>query len=128
MQRLYIVRVRSGAPSTAHLGGIMNIHITARHFNASAGLQDTIREEVSKVQKFYPNITDITVIVEQDAKEQRSVEITANILGSTVSASAKEENFGKTLDVAVERLAVQLKKQNEKLKEHKAVPMAEVVL
>lgn len=106
----------------------MNIHITARHFNASAGLQDTIREEVSKVQKFYPNITDITVIVEQDAKEQRSVEITANILGSTVSASAKEENFGKTLDVAVERLAVQLKKQNEKLKEHKAVPMAEVVL
>lgn len=106
----------------------MNIQITARHFNASASLQATVQEEVSKVQKFYPNITDISVIVEQDAKEQRSVEIIANILGGTVSASALEENFGKTLDVAIERLKVQLKKQNEKLKDHKAVPMAEAVL
>jgi len=104
----------------------MNIHITARHFNASAGLQATIQEEVEKVQKFYPHITDLNVIVEQDAKEQRSVEITANIIGGTVSSSACEENFGKTLDVAVERLIVQLKKQNDKLKDHKAIPMAEV--
>jgi len=105
----------------------MNIHITARHFQATPSLQATIQEEVSQVQKFYPHITDVTVIVEQDAKEQRTVEITANILGGTVSASAAEENFGKTLDVAIERLKVQLKKQNEKLKEHKAIPMAEVV-
>lgn len=106
----------------------MNIHITARHFTANASLQATIQEEVSKVQKFYPHITDISVVVEQDAKEQRSVEITANILGGTISSSAAEENFGKTLDVAVERLIVQLKKHNEKLKDHKATPMAEVAL
>lgn len=105
----------------------MNINITARHFTASASLQAIIQEEVSKVQKFYPNITDVNVIVEQDAKEQRSVEISANIPGATVSSSACEENFGKTLDVAIERLKVQLKKQNEKLKDHKAAPIAEVV-
>ncbi len=106
----------------------MNIQITARHFTASSNLQSVVQEEVEKLQKFYPHITDINVVVEQDAKEQRSVEITANILGATVSASALEENFGKTLDVALERLKIQLKKHNERMKDHKAVPMADAVV
>lgn len=128
MAKVVYSKSRSGAPATAHLGGIMNIQITARHFTASSNLQSIVQEEVEKLQKFYPHITDVNVVVEQDAKEQRSVEITANILGTSVSASALEENFGKTLDVALERLKIQLKKHNERMKDHKAVPMADAVV
>jgi putative sigma-54 modulation protein len=106
----------------------MNIQITARHFTASSSLQSTIQEEVSKVQKFYPTITNIDVVVIQDAKEQRSVDITAQIPGATLSVSAAEENFGKTLDTAIERLKTQLKKHNEKQKDYRGTPAtAEVV-
>ena len=41
----------------------MDIQFSARHFNASAGLQDRIQEEMDKLAKFYPNITSASVIL-----------------------------------------------------------------
>ena len=42
----------------------MDIQFSARHFNASAGLQDRIQEEMDKLARFYPNITSASVILD----------------------------------------------------------------
>lgn len=105
----------------------MDITITARHFNASEGLQSRVQEEIEKLGKFYPNITGCVVVLDHDVEHLRHCDITMNITGSVVVASADEENMGKAIDVALERVKVQLKKQNEKQKDHKAQPVSEVV-
>ena len=57
----------------------------------------------------------------------RRCDISVNITGSVVVASADEENMGKAIDVALERVKVQLKKQNAKQKDHKDQPVSDVV-
>ena len=105
----------------------MDITITARHFNASAGLQERVQEEIEKLGKFYPNITGVSVVLDHEVELKRRCDITVNIVGATVVASADEENMGKAIDTALERVKVQLKKQNEKQKDHKAQPVSEVI-
>ena len=120
--------MRGGLPcETCHLyyGGInMDIQFSARHFNASAGLQDRIQEEMDKLAKFYPNITNASVILDHEVEHQRHCEISVNITGSVVVASADEDNMGKAVDVALERVKVQLKKANDKQNDHRAQPVS----
>lgn len=106
---------------------LMDLTITARHFDASAGLQERVREEMGKLEKFYPNITGASVVLDHEVEHRRHCDISVNITGGVVVASADEENMGKAIDVALERVKVQLKKQNEKQKDHKAQPVSEVV-
>ncbi|HSQ42501.1 MAG TPA: ribosome-associated translation inhibitor RaiA [Fibrobacteraceae bacterium] len=105
----------------------MNIKVTARHFNASESLQGKVQEEAERLQKFYPAITDVTVILDAERKNTRRAEFIVGILHHTVAAVGEEENMGKALDSAIERVERQLKKENEKLKSHKAQPTASVV-
>jgi putative sigma-54 modulation protein len=106
----------------------MNIKVTARHFNASEALQQKVQEEAERLQRFYPNITDITVILDAEKKNLRRAEFIVNILHNTITAEGEEENMGKALEIAIERAERQLKKENEKLKDHKAQPVASLVV
>jgi len=108
-----------GRVSLRKIGGLMNIQVTARHFNASESLQERVQEAADNLQKFYPNITDISVVLDAEKKNLRRVEFIARILGQTITAEAEEENMGKALEIAIERVERQLKKENEKLKSHK---------
>ena len=102
----------------------MDIQFSARHFNASAGLQDRIQEEMDKLAKFYPNITNASVILDHEVEHQRHCEISVNITGSVVVGSADEDNMGKAVDVALERVKVQLKQANDKQNDHRAQPIS----
>ncbi|MBR6379153.1 MAG: ribosome-associated translation inhibitor RaiA [Fibrobacter sp.] len=104
----------------------MDIQFSARHFNASAGLQDRIQEEMDKLAKFYPNITGASVILDHEVEHQRHCEISVNITGSVVVGSADEENMGKAVDVALERVKTQLKKANEKQNDHRSQPLSDL--
>ena len=109
-------------------GGItMDIQFSARHFNASAGLQDRIKEEMDKLAKFYPNITGASVVLDHEVEHLRHCEISVSITGNTIAASADEENMGKAVDVTLERIKVQLKKANDKQNDHRAQPTANLV-
>ena len=79
---------------------------------------------MDKLAKFYPNITNASVILDHEVEHQRHCEISVNITGSVVVASADEDNMGKAVDVALERVKVQLKKANEKQNDHRAQPIS----
>lgn len=104
----------------------MDIQFSARHFNASAGLQDRIQEEMDKLAKFYPNITGASVILDHEVEHQRHCEISVNITGSVIVGSADEENMGKAVDVALERVKIQLKKANDKQNDHRSQPLSDL--
>ena len=96
----------------------MEIQITSRHSKASPNLQETIIEELSKLEKFSEKITSCHVILDSEHID-KTVEITMNTSGRQVVGVAKAENIGKAIDSAIEKVSRQLKKLNEKIKNHK---------
>ena len=96
----------------------MEIQITSRHHKASQTLQDTITSEINKMEKFSEKITSCHVILDSEHLVQK-VEITMHAFGHQVVANAKDENIGKAFDSALEKVERQLKKINEKIKNHK---------
>lgn len=104
----------------------MEVQISARHCTISDTLQASLKDEVDALGKFYPNITAASIVLDRESDLVRHCEITLNVKGSVVVASATEENMGKAIDSALERAKVQLKKTNEKQKAHQAESVANV--
>jgi len=97
----------------------MNIQITQRHGKTSAGVQDYLRGELETLVKFYGKITSCHAIVDNEHGKD-VVEINCGISGKNVVGKATEDNLGKAVDGAIEKVTRQLKKNNEMMKEHQA--------
>ena len=98
----------------------MEIRITSRHEKASQSLQDTIIDELRKIEKFSEKITSCHVILDTEYVDKKA-EITMHAFNREVVGSAKAENVGKAFDKALAKVERQLKKNNEKIKNHKHV-------
>ncbi len=104
----------------------MEVQISARHCTISDTLQNTLKDDVDALGKFYPNITAASIVLDKINDLIRHCEISLTVKGAVVVASADEENMGKAIDVAFERAKVQLKKANEKQNAHQAEPISNV--
>lgn len=96
----------------------MEIRITSRHEKASPSLQDTITAELNKIEKYSEKISSCHVILDSEVVEKK-VEITMHAFNREVVGIAKAENIGKAFDEALSKVERQLKKINEKIKDHK---------
>jgi ribosomal subunit interface protein len=96
----------------------MNIQITARHTHASQSLKDAITEDLLRLEKFSEKITSCHVIIDNES-ELKTVEVNLTVRGAVVSAKAKAENARKAEGLVIDKLERQLKKLNDKVKNHK---------
>lgn len=98
----------------------MNIQITSRHSKVSQKSQEYLKGELKNLEKYYDRITSIHVILDSE-HVKKVVEIIINVQGNTVKAKAKADNLRKSVAMALQKIKRQLKKFNEKLKDHKNV-------
>ncbi len=101
----------------------MKVQITARHFHASPQLHENLKEAIDRLEKFNDTITGAHVILDAQNDGVRRAEIVVKIAEKQVHAHAEEDNMHKAIDSMLEKLERQLKKENEKMKPHKAEPM-----
>lgn len=95
------------------------IEITARHGHISDGMRDYAHKKAEKLTRFHDRITRIQVLLD-DPKGEREVEMIAHIeAGGTVVARERAGAFHEAVDLLVEKLERQLKKDKERLKDHK---------
>ncbi len=101
----------------------MKIQITTRHeSHISDDTKAFIEEEVLGLVKFYDKITSAHVVCDRETHksgQEDTVELEMSVDGAILSAKATEENLGKAIDSVIEKMTRQLKKKNEKVKEHK---------
>ena len=95
----------------------MNIEITARHFTASDKLKELINEKIMKIKKFNSGIINCHVILTKENSGE-NVEINAHIKGLNFSAHESCDIFEKSLRNAVEKISIQIKKQQERARAH----------
>jgi ribosomal subunit interface protein len=96
----------------------MNIQITVRHSKASQSLRDALTEELQNLEKYAENITSCHVVIDTEHVD-KTVEIVVTLSRHTVSATAKSDILGKAIDLALGKVVTQLKKVNQKRKNHK---------
>ena len=98
----------------------MNIQITSRHSKVSQETKDYLNTELKNLEKFYDKMSSSHVILDTE-HINKIVEIIINVQGSTVNAKAKSDNLGKSVYMALQKITRQLKKFNQKMKNHKNV-------
>lgn len=86
----------------------MNITFSARHFDASDKLKDFATAEIKRLKKYYDNVMNIDVVLEESASN-KSVEIRVSILGKVLTAKMEDNDFYKIIPKAVDKLETQIK-------------------
>ncbi len=95
----------------------MVIEFTARHFHALDNIRVYAESEVERLNKFNDRITNCQIILEHSHIDYM-VEVNVSIPGNKFNAKAATDNMTKSIDLAVNKTANQLKKHMEIIQSH----------
>lgn len=94
----------------------MQTRITARHYPLNDGLKEFALERISNLLKFFDNIIDAHIILEQE-RHNLIAELSLKVYGTHLSSTGRSTDMRASIDQAVDRMEKQLKKYKTKLKQ-----------
>jgi putative sigma-54 modulation protein len=100
----------------------MHINITARHIELTKSLADYVNLKVEKAEKYLSTLVWAQVILSVE-KYRHVAEVVVH--GAQTTFRAKEESLDlyAAIDLALDKLEIQLKKFKEKMKAHRNGPL-----
>jgi len=100
----------------------MKINITARHFKAKDSLQTYIKSKLEELEKFNENILYADVILSYDKPpmEAKYCEIILKLKDKILKTTESSADFSKAVDLALEKIGIQLHKYMDKFKNKKS--------
>ncbi|MBI3003912.1 MAG: ribosome-associated translation inhibitor RaiA [Ignavibacteriales bacterium] len=95
----------------------MHIHVTSRHFKAHPSLVEYAEAAVEQLAHFYDGIIKGEVILnyEKPRNSVKIAEVNLSVHNAKLTSVARTNDFSKSIDVAVEKVLVQLKKYKAKI-------------
>ena len=106
----------------------MKIVIAGRHAGVTDGMKTYAREKVEKLRRFFDRATMARVTMDTE-KDSHRVEIVFDVpRGVSLVGKAEAPDMFAACDLAEQKLAAQLRRYNERLKDHRGprMPGAEV--
>jgi putative sigma-54 modulation protein len=94
----------------------MQTRITARHYQLNNGIKEFAEERISSLTKFFENIIDAHIILDQERHNQIA-ELAVKVYGTHLRSKAKSSDMRASIDQAVEKMEQQLKKYKTRLKQ-----------
>jgi putative sigma-54 modulation protein len=96
------------------------IEFTSRHEPVSERMRSYATEKVEKLLRFHNRISRMQMIID-GAHEEPTVELIVHVdSGATLVAKEHHEHFKGAVDLIVDKMERQLKKNNRKRKHHKS--------
>jgi len=106
----------------------MQISVTGkRHLELPEGIKDYIEDRLHKIQRFFSSIDEGHVVLKTE-KYLNTAEV--SVSGKNIhlyAEGASDENLFVAMDRASDRVEIQLKKQRDKMSEHKAPRTSELI-
>lgn len=96
----------------------MRIHITARHLRLTKPLRSYVEEKVSKAQRYFEHLIWAQVVLTIE-KLAHSAEIVIHASKHTFRSKAQGSDLYSAIDLASDKIDIQLRKHKEKVREHK---------
>lgn len=97
----------------------MDINLTVKHGELAEDVQNTIREKVSKLPRFFDRTSRIQVVADMKPSEPFVELIVSAEETNDFVASDSANNVVAALDKAISKIEKQLRKHKEKLKGHR---------
>jgi putative sigma-54 modulation protein len=107
-----------GRKQTDWKGVVMKIKVTGRRIELSEGIKGRATTEIEKLDRFFDNIISASLVLTQD-KHRFDGELTMNVSRSNLVAKASTEDMFATIEEVTDKMASQLKKHKEKIKDRK---------
>lgn len=95
----------------------MNITFTARHFDASADLQEYCRDYVEKLEQFYDRIVVCDIILEPTASDENphQAELIIKVPRKVITVKESAETYKQALHDVVDTASRLLKRYKQKM-------------
>lgn len=95
----------------------MRITVTSRHFKAHDSLVEYAKQGATKLERYYDGIVKCEVILkyEKPRNSDKIAEVIVSVYGTKLTSISRTDDFFKSIDTAVEKVLVQLKKYKAKL-------------
>lgn len=105
--------------STAGKEKVMQVKLTSRHFELDQGLRTFAEQEISKLKRYFNNIIDAHLILEQE-KSRLTAELTVKVYGTTLVAKSNGFEPRSAVEEVTDIMQGRLKKYKAKLQDKKA--------
>lgn len=102
----------------------MNIIITARGYKAPDRLKNYISAKMNRKDRIYEGVNDVDVILSYE-KQTQIAEIKLISFNKLLIAKEKSDDVFKSIDLALDNIERQIKRNKEKRREHKNKKIAD---
>ncbi|MFP1743097.1 ribosome hibernation promoting factor [Lonsdalea quercina] len=95
----------------------MQLNITGHHVEITDALREFINTKFAKLEQYFDRINQVYVVLKVE-KIQQIAEATIHVNGGELHATSEAEEMYAAIDLLVDKLARQLNKHKDKLKQH----------
>jgi len=96
----------------------MEINVTGDNLKITSALQEYVSSKIEKIQRFFPHITNVHVVLSVD-KIQQKAKANMRLSQKEVIAEAESSDMYAAIDDLVDKLEHQVIKHKELLKERR---------
>ena len=94
----------------------MQLNITGHHIEITDPLREFVNNKFAKLEQYFDRINQVYVVL--CGKVQQIAEATVHVNGGELHATSEDENMYAAIDTLIDKLARQLNKHKDKLKQH----------
>lgn len=91
----------------------MQIQLTGHHVEITPALRQHVNEKMERLARHFDHVSNVHVVLSVEKLRQKA-EATINLSRGTVFAEAEAEDMYAAIDVLIDKLDRQVKKQKEK--------------
>lgn len=95
----------------------MQLNITGHHVEVTDALRDFVNQKFAKLEQYFDRINQVHVILSVE-KVLKVAEATLHVNGGELHATSEHQDMYAAIDGLVDKLARQLNKHKDKLKQH----------
>lgn len=95
----------------------MQLNITGQHVEITAALRDFVNTKFAKLAQYSDRITQVHIVLKVE-RVQQIAEATVHVSGGELHATSEADDMYAAIDGLIDKLARQLTKHKDKLKQH----------
>lgn len=95
----------------------MQLNITGHHVEMTDALREFVNTKFAKLEQYFDRINQVYVVLKVE-KIQQIAEATIHVNGGELHATSEAGEMYAAIDLLIDKLARQLNKHKDKLKQH----------
>jgi len=94
----------------------IKVSVTFRHLEPTEALKQYVEQKIHRIGKFFSKPLDARVTLALESKESQLAEVELHTHGTTLHVKEENQDLYAAIDLTIDKIERQIKKQKEKIK------------